>query len=112
MTPTQQMKWAEAALAASEATLASLQSTKTTPLQWLLKQAKADSIEALIALLDVDPTDAKTIMALQNEACRFRDIVGYLQQTVAKGDEAYHALTREERDDFLSLVDQEGLESE
>jgi hypothetical protein len=112
MTPNQQMRWAEEAFRVAEATLGQLQSKKGSPLQFLLKRAKADSIEALITLIDVDPNDAKTVMALQNEARRFRDLIGYLQQIIAKGDEAYHALTSEERDDFLSLVEQEGLETE
>jgi hypothetical protein len=96
---------AEAAVSRAETILRDFDVTgKGTPLHWVLARAKAKASDALVALVDADPEDAKAIRALQNDVTRFRDLVSFLRETIAEAEDANHALNAEDRDMILGQL--------
>ena len=53
----------------------------------ILYQARKEASEASIVLADIDPTDVKAIVAAQNAIHRNRDMVRWLQTTIAAAKE-------------------------
>lgn len=65
--------------------------------QYLIDQAKKDLEEAQGKLLEVDPTDAKTIAALQLDARVANRVRGWLAAAIQNGHDA-ETLIQQERD--------------
>lgn len=96
---------AEAAVSRAETILRDFEVTgKGTPLHWLLAKSKARAADALVALIDVDPEDARAVRNLQNDVTRFRDLVNFLRETIAEAEDANHALNAEDRDMILGQL--------
>lgn len=53
---------------------------------YLLAAARKSAADALMALTDVDPDDAKEIRRLQNEIQRQRDLTEWMAQAVEAGN--------------------------
>jgi len=105
MTPLD-IKLAEAAVSRGDGLLREFDCTHPgTPLHWLLNRAKADAAEALISLVDADPTDIPNVRKLQNEAQRYRDLARYMAETIAEAEDAHHTLSEEDRSDLLGLME-------
>ena len=103
MTPSQELRWAKAAIFASDVTQSDLESTKGTPLKWVLMKAKEDSAKALLDLLDADPADTALIMTLQNEARRYRDFAGYVRRVISDGVEKGFQLERLKQEELSEV---------
>lgn len=74
------------------------------PLVAALQLARVEAGQAVAALCDVDPDDAKEIRALQNQVQRFRDLVRFFKAIATAGIEAEIALSDEDREDLERLV--------
>jgi len=56
-----------------------------TPAHWILRRSKAEAAEALVQLIDVDPTDANAVRKLQNDVRRYADLVRFMSETIISG---------------------------
>lgn len=61
--------------------------------QLVARNAREGAVVALRALLDADPHDPKTIMQLQNEAKRYRDMTLWIAAALANGDQAAQSIS-------------------
>lgn len=77
---------------------------KGGPIARLLLDLQAKAADALVALVQVNPTDWQQVARCQNEVARFVDAVVFIQGEIADGDEAYERLDRDEQDQVESLV--------
>lgn len=104
MTPEQEIRQAEAVLAAADTIAAAIAATNGTPLQWLLKRFRQEAAQSLAALVDVDPYEAADVRRLQDDVKRFRDTVRFLQQAISAGEDAHFKLDATDREEFSELI--------
>jgi hypothetical protein len=74
------------------------------PSAYILIRAKDDATEAMLALADVAPTDAKTIMALQYDIQRFRQLIGWMREAIEHGQEAWHKIKSQGQEELAETV--------
>lgn len=74
------------------------------PVLALLGKARQLATNAIVALAEVDPDNAKAIRDLQNEIVIFKLIVAWLKEIVAAGFDAGDALDEDERDDLAEAI--------
>lgn len=79
---------------------------KNGPLLHILIAARRESVEALRVLASADPSKPEDIRKLQNEVHRFNDLVHWVVEILAGGDEAYQALhvNQSEVDDVRNMI--------
>jgi hypothetical protein len=70
---------------------------KTSLILSQLAMARKTAIEAVRALIEADPHDAKQIMSLQNDVGRFSSLVEWLIASRTKAREAFLALPPDEQ---------------
>jgi hypothetical protein len=63
-----------------------------------LATARGTAIEAVKALIEADPFDARAIMALQNDVGRFSSLVKWLLNAQTRAAEAFAQLPPEEQE--------------
>src|SRR4051812_2940904 len=86
------------------------QKTKKGPLFFVMVLARQDAIQALQALVHVDPDKPEDIRKLQNEVQRFLDLLTYVSRIFEMGDEAEAQLNAEAVEEVRELVAAEGGE--
>lgn len=75
------------------------------PLTRLVAYARKGAIEAIRALLDADPTDAKEIYRLKNEVERFRELVDWVRDAQTAAEEHWQTLSEQEREEVIGLLE-------
>lgn len=60
--------------------------------RYLAERAKAVEAEAIQALKAVDPTDAKAVAAAQVQAGIADAVIGWVEEQIERGQEAYRSL--------------------
>lgn len=59
------------------------------PILYLLDRAREAAIQAMERLTWADPADPVKILTLQNDVKRYRDMVQWIREALAAGDEAW-----------------------
>jgi hypothetical protein len=78
----------------------------------LLAQAHAQAIDALTAMIDVEPDDPKAVRELQNEVKRFRDLARWMMKASAEGAEAWEAMKQIDQETLAALINPQESEVE
>jgi len=76
----------------------------TAPILLVLKKARDAAVEAMDALVFVDPQEAATVRQLQMEIRRYDDLVAWCREIVIEGKEADAHLAEIEREELASVV--------
>lgn len=74
------------------------------PMVIVLAKARRKAVEANDMLIGVDPEDAKSIRALQNEIRRYEDLVQFTREIVLEGKAADREMAEDERDEIAVLM--------
>jgi len=74
------------------------------PVLLILVRARLEAADAIAALCAVDPNDTKAIIALQNEAHRYRDLLRWLAAIIAEGKDAAQTISEEDREDLREAI--------
>jgi len=85
-----------------------------TPLGMVLRRFRADAIVALQALVKVPFTESEQIRIHQNEVQRYFDLLKYLQETLAAGEQKAKELAPIEQEELRRLleIDHQGADDE
>lgn len=86
------------------------QKTKRGPLFVVMVLARQDAIQAMQALVHVDPGKPEDVRKLQNEVQRFIDLLTYVAKIFEMGDEAEAQINAEAAEELRELVALEGGE--
>lgn len=74
------------------------------PVLLILVRARAEAAEAIATLCTADPNDTKLIIALQNDAQRYRDLLRWLSAIIADGKDAVQTISEEDREDLREAI--------
>lgn len=74
------------------------------PILFLLKKARDAAVEAMDALIFIDPVRTDEVRQLQHEIRRYDDLVAWCREIVIEGKEADQRLMEIEREEFASAV--------
>lgn len=80
---------------------------KGGPIVYLFVAARAEAIEAMRALIDVDPTDTRAVMRLQNEVHRLQQLTTWINGALQRGQEAFDSLDQQQKIEVASYLQQE-----
>ncbi len=83
------------------------------PIAYILGCAASEAADAYLGLATVDPAEAKTILQLQSDIARNRDIVRWISKAIVEGKEAWTLKSFAEREDIQSsIIDSIGDDSQ
>jgi len=71
--------------------------TALRPVLFLLNEQRRRAANALVMMMDVDPTDVSAIMRLQADAKLYDDMVSRCRNLISEGKAAYSRITEAER---------------
>lgn len=67
------------------------------PILWILAQAQEDCKDAMLALININPTKTEEIRALQNEIARNQDLTRWMRDAVVRGQALFQDKNADER---------------
>jgi hypothetical protein len=74
------------------------------PVMAMLQLAKIEAAAALVALVNIPPTEGERIREKQYEVRRFEQLCDWIKQVIQKGLEADKLLTEKEREELLDIL--------
>lgn len=75
------------------------------PVLFMLLKARDEAAEALAELATLPPgTPASELLRLQNDVCRYDDIMRWMRQLVARGFELDREISEAEREELADLL--------